>query len=87
MKEKVKRKPARQYWSQELVTIYKAKEHDRINAVLDILKGNHNSGRSMLIIVNRIHFSYYGSYFVWGQTRYKPSEIFSARPSSVKRSN
>lgn len=28
-----------QYWTREQVTVYKAEEHDRINAVLDILKG------------------------------------------------
>lgn len=28
-----------QYWTRELVTVYKAEEADRINAVLDILKG------------------------------------------------
>ena len=28
-----------QYWTRELVTEYKAEESDRINAVLDILKG------------------------------------------------
>lgn len=28
-----------QYWSREEVTVYKAEEHDKINAVLDILKG------------------------------------------------
>ena len=28
-----------QYWSREQVTVYKAEEHDRVNAVLDILKG------------------------------------------------
>ena len=28
-----------QYWTRELVTVYKAEESDRINAVLDILKG------------------------------------------------
>lgn len=29
-----------QYWSRERVTVYKAEEHDKINAVLDILKGS-----------------------------------------------
>lgn len=28
-----------QYWSNELVTVYKPDEEDRVNAVLDILKG------------------------------------------------
>ena len=28
-----------QYWSREQVTVYKAEQHDRVNAVLDILKG------------------------------------------------
>ena len=28
-----------QYWSREQVTVYKADEQDRVNAVLDILKG------------------------------------------------
>lgn len=28
-----------QYWSREQVTVYKAEEHDKVNAVLDILKG------------------------------------------------
>lgn len=28
-----------QYWSREQVTVYKAEEHDQVNAVLDILKG------------------------------------------------
>lgn len=28
-----------QYWTRELVTVYKAEESDKINAVLDILKG------------------------------------------------
>ena len=28
-----------QYWSNELVTVYKLDEEDRVNAVLDILKG------------------------------------------------
>lgn len=28
-----------QYWAREKVTVYKAEEHDRVNAVLDILKG------------------------------------------------
>ena len=29
----------KQYWSRKQVTVQKAEEHDRINAVLDILKG------------------------------------------------
>lgn len=28
-----------EYWSREEVTVYKAEEHDKVNAVLDILKG------------------------------------------------
>ena len=28
-----------QYWSNEIVTVYKLDEEDRVNAVLDILKG------------------------------------------------
>lgn len=28
-----------QYWPREQVTVYKAEEHDQVNAVLDILKG------------------------------------------------
>lgn len=28
-----------QYWSREDVTVYKAEEYDKVNAVLDILKG------------------------------------------------
>lgn len=27
-----------QYWSREEVAVYKAEEHDKLNAVLDILK-------------------------------------------------
>lgn len=29
----------KQYWSREDVTVYKAEEYDKVNAVLDILKG------------------------------------------------
>lgn len=28
-----------EYWSREEMTVYKAEEHDKVNAVLDILKG------------------------------------------------
>lgn len=47
MKEKVKwdlvlrtdPKTKEEYWSREEVTVYKAEEQDKVNAVLDILKG------------------------------------------------
>ncbi len=47
MKEKVKwdsvlktdPETQEQYWTRELVTVYKAEESDKINSVLDILKG------------------------------------------------
>ena len=39
------------YWSNEVVTVYKPDEGDRVNAVLDILKGvttADNSGESII---------------------------------------
>ncbi len=36
---KIEPETKEQYWSNELVTVYKPDEEDRVNAVLDILKG------------------------------------------------